>query len=137
MDIVSSLFKCNTSFSSVKMRQSPAVSPIPGLVTLRQPKSVSNLIQELLAFTSESKAPKAEVFDEPMPEDVPQDDERTTYACDPIVEQLSRALQDIRKEVASGLVKEAALLQALKKLGAPDITVRSAELNPHNNFSES
>ncbi|KAJ7267223.1 hypothetical protein C8J57DRAFT_362124 [Mycena rebaudengoi] len=97
---------------------SPAVSPIPGLVTLRQPKS----------------APKAEVFDEPMPEDVPQDDERTTYACDPIVEQLSRALQDIRKEVASGLVKEAALLQALKKLGAPDITVRSAELNPHNNF---
>ncbi|KAJ7097601.1 hypothetical protein C8R44DRAFT_367953 [Mycena epipterygia] len=46
----------------------------------------------------------------------------------PLVHQLSMALLDIRQEVASGLVKERAILQALKIFNAPDIpTTESPE----------
>ncbi|KAJ6598215.1 hypothetical protein DFH09DRAFT_1356543 [Mycena vulgaris] len=84
------------------------LSPIPGLATLPNSDTI--------------------VVDEP-PVSV-SDVERAPLGGDiPLVHQLSTALLDIRKEVASDLIKADAICQALRILDAPDIPEPLSELS--------
>ncbi|KAJ6618193.1 hypothetical protein B0H10DRAFT_1268193 [Mycena sp. CBHHK59/15] len=76
---------------------------------------------------------KVEETDPPLI--IPPEVQRASHERDlPIIHQLSKVLLDIRKEVASGLLKERAIFQALKKLGAPDIVECQSDSSPQNDF---
>ncbi|KAJ6551180.1 hypothetical protein B0H19DRAFT_163344 [Mycena capillaripes] len=55
----------------------------------------------------------------------------------PVVQQLSLALIEIRQEIAAGLIKEEAILQALKNLDAPAHDFVGPPPTSGNDFSKS